>query len=81
MKNIFKKHLFALILLSFIAITQISQGQGGPPPPPGDKGTSGNQAPGSGSGDPGVPLDSSALVLLLGAAAFIGSRKVKPTHP
>ena len=78
-QNILKKHLFVLILLSFVAIAQVSQGQVGPPPPPppDGKGTGINQGPGGGTG---VPLDSTALVLLLGAAAFIGSRKAKPTH-
>jgi hypothetical protein len=70
MKNVLKKQMFALILLGFMAIIQISQAQA-PPPPPGTKGGETNGVPGGG----GAPIGS-GIVLLITLAAGYGGKKV-----
>jgi hypothetical protein len=69
MKNVLKKQMFALILLGFMALSQISQAQA-PPPPPGTKGGDTNGVPGG-----GAPIGS-GMVLLITLAAGYGGKKV-----
>ena len=71
MKKLLKKQLFALILLGFMAIAQISIAQAPPPPPDsGEKGGTGNKAPGG-----GAPIDGGLAAALVMVAGF-GARKL-----
>ena len=69
MKNVQKKQMFALILLGFMTIAQISLAQA-PTPPSGDKGSNNNGVPGG-----GAPIGS-GMVLLIAMAAGYGGKKV-----
>ena len=71
MKKVNKSLVFALILLGFMALSQISLAQFPPPPPSGDKGGSSNGVPGGG----GAPVGS-GMVLLITMAAGYGGKKV-----
>ena len=70
MKKVLKKQMFTLILLGFMALSQISQAQA-PPPPPGAKGGETNGVPGGGS----APIGS-GIILLIALAAGYGGKKV-----
>ena len=70
MKKVHKSLLFSIILLGFMAISQISFAQFPPPPPSGDKGGSSNGVPGG-----GAPIGS-GIVLLISLAAGYGGKKV-----
>lgn len=68
MKKVHKSLILTLILLSLMAIGQISQAQA-PPPPPGTKGGD-NNVPGG-----GAPIGS-GIVLLISLAAGYGGKKI-----
>jgi len=70
MKKVHKSLMFSLILLSFMALNQISYGQSPPPPPSGDKGDSNNGVPGG-----GAPIGG-GVVLLISLAAGYSAKKV-----
>jgi hypothetical protein len=70
MKKAHKSLMFSLILLGFMAISQISLAQFPPPPPSGGKGGDTNGVPGG-----GAPIGS-GMVLLIAMAAGYGGKKV-----
>lgn len=70
MKTTLKPFIFALLLLCFMAVVQISVAQS-PPPPPGDKGSSTNQNP------MGAPIDGGLTIFLAFAAAYSGREWAK----
>ena len=71
MKKVHKSLGFTLILLGFMAFSQISFAQFPPPPPSGAKGGDTNGVPGGG----GAPIGS-GVVLLISLAAGYGGKKV-----
>ena len=68
MKKSVKPSIFPLVLLVFMAVAQVGLAQSPPPPPSaGEKGSSGNKAPGG-----GAPIDAGLTVSVAMIACFGG---------
>ena len=65
MKKSLKPFILPLIIIGFMALSQISLAQAPPPPPSGSKGSGSNKAPGG-----GAPVDGGLMVSLAMVAGF-----------